>query len=146
MSKAHNIPGSQRRQLGLKKFLWTTEMMIYAIDLWHRQHLRAPTVDDWIRAGENHPNRTTIQRRFGSWNRSLSAAGLEPEDAGTRGTGGVGDTAPRQGAFCRGPEATKPHRRRWGSPSTPVLAPDNRRELKESILRAVIPKAGAESP
>jgi hypothetical protein len=104
MTKTSNSPSSQGRQLRRKKLRWTTEMMIYAIDLWHRQHLRAPTIEDWIPAGENHPRRTTLQRRVGSWNRALSAAGLDDDRALAREVEsasriGVAET-PSSSAFC----------------------------------------------
>ena len=60
--------------LVLFKFRWTPELIVYAIELWHRQHLRLPTTDEWDRAGPNNPSRVTVIRRFGSWNVSGGAA------------------------------------------------------------------------
>ena len=63
-------------------FLWTREAIIYAIDLWHRQHLETPSVEDWATAGENHPTYVTVMRRFGSWNNAIRAAGFRPRPPG----------------------------------------------------------------
>jgi hypothetical protein len=59
-------------------FHWTSELIVYAIELWHRQHLRTPTTDEWDRAGPNHPSRVSVIRRFGSWNAAMAAAGFRP--------------------------------------------------------------------
>jgi hypothetical protein len=63
-------------------FRWTRENVVYAIDLWHRRHLYAPTVAEWEQAGENHPCRQTVQRLFGSWSGAIAAAGLRPRRQG----------------------------------------------------------------
>jgi hypothetical protein len=63
------------RQAGLR---WSPELIAYAIDLWHRKHLRLPTTDEWERAGENHPARKTVQRVCGSWSRAMEIAGFVP--------------------------------------------------------------------
>ncbi len=63
---------------------WTRDLIVYAIDLWARTHLRAPTAADWDRAGENHPSRQTVQRVFGSWNAGIAAAGYVPKPCGRR--------------------------------------------------------------
>ena len=62
--------------------VWTRETIVYAIDLWHRRHLRAPTVSDWAKAGPDHPSYPTVMRRFGSWNAGIRAAGLKPRPPG----------------------------------------------------------------
>ena len=46
-------------------YRWTPENIVYAIELWHRRHLRAP-----------------VQRVFGSWNSGIRAAGLKPRRPG----------------------------------------------------------------
>ena len=52
-------------------FRWTPELILYAIDLWHRRHLQTPTQDDWERAGADHPCRLTVLREFGTWNAAI---------------------------------------------------------------------------
>jgi hypothetical protein len=61
---------------------WTPEMIAYAIDLWARRHMRAPTAEQWSRAGADHPSRQTVQRVFGSWNAAIAAAGYVPKRPG----------------------------------------------------------------
>jgi hypothetical protein len=63
-------------------FRWTRETIAYAIDLWHREHLRTPTVDEWEAAAPNHPCRQTVLRAFGSWNAAMQAAGFRPRGRG----------------------------------------------------------------
>lgn len=65
-------------------FRWTRESIIYAIELWHRKHLRIPTTDEWDAAGPDHPSRVTVIRRFGSWNAAMEAAGFRPRRPGER--------------------------------------------------------------
>jgi Homing endonuclease associated repeat len=64
-------------------FRWSDELIVYAIDLWHRRHLRIPTVKEWERAGPDHPSRQTVQRTFGSWSAAIRAAGFRPRRQGT---------------------------------------------------------------
>jgi hypothetical protein len=63
-------------------FMWNRQTIVYAIDLWHRRHLRTPTVAEWEAAGANHPCRQTVQRVFGSWNAAIQAAGFRPRQRG----------------------------------------------------------------
>jgi hypothetical protein len=86
-------PGPRR---GLR---WTPELIVYAIELWHRQHLRLPTTDEWDRAGVNHPSRVTVIRRFGSWNAGMAAAGFRPRPPGHRRTPSVRRRCPVTGRF-----------------------------------------------
>lgn len=65
-------------------FRWTREAIVYAIELWHRKHLRIPTTDEWDAAGPDHPSRVTVIRRFGSWNAAMAAAGFRPRRPGER--------------------------------------------------------------
>jgi hypothetical protein len=65
-------------------FRWTRENIAYAIDLWHRTHLRAPTALDWQLAGEDHPSTSNIRRVFGSWNAAMRAAGFTAVKPGGR--------------------------------------------------------------
>ncbi len=36
-------------------FRWDRQTIAYAIELWHRRHLRTPTVAEWEQAGPDHP-------------------------------------------------------------------------------------------
>jgi hypothetical protein len=65
-------------------FRWTREMIAYAMELWHREHLYAPTQDDWERAGRNHPCRLTVIRAYGTWNAAVHDAGLRPRPRGIK--------------------------------------------------------------
>jgi len=80
-------------------FRWTPELIVYAIELWHRQHLRIPTTDEWDRAGVNHPSRVTVIRRFGSWNEAMAAAGFRARRPGQRRTPSVRERCPVTGRF-----------------------------------------------
>ena len=70
-------------------FRWTRESIVYAIELWHRKHLRIPTTDEWDAAGPDHPSRVTVIRRFGSWNAAMAAAGFRPRRPGERRRGSL---------------------------------------------------------
>jgi hypothetical protein len=80
-------------------FRWTPELILYAIELWHRQHLRIPTTDEWDRADANHPSRVTVIRRFGSWNAAMRAAGFRPRGPGQRRTPSVRARCETTGRF-----------------------------------------------
>lgn len=80
-------------------FRWTPELIVYAIERRHRQHLRIPTTDEWDRAGLNHPSRVTVIRRFGSWNGAIAAAGFLPRQPGERRTPSVRARCPDTGRF-----------------------------------------------
>ena len=64
-------------------FRWNRESIVYAIDLWHRRHLKTPTVAEWERAGHDHPCRQTVLRVFGSWSAAMRSAGFRPRSPGT---------------------------------------------------------------
>jgi Homing endonuclease associated repeat len=63
-------------------FRWTPELIVYAIDLHHRRHLKLPSKRDWVRAGEDHPSLQTVRRAFGSWSAAVAAAGFRPRGPG----------------------------------------------------------------
>jgi len=64
-------------------FRWNRDSIVYAIDLWHRRHLKTPTVAEWERAGNDHPCRQTVLRVFGSWSAAIRTAGFRPRGRGT---------------------------------------------------------------
>jgi hypothetical protein len=64
------------------KIRWTHELVIYALDLHHRRHLRTPTKREWVAAGVDHPCVMTVRRLFGSWNAAIEAAGFVPRGPG----------------------------------------------------------------
>jgi Homing endonuclease associated repeat len=84
-------------------FRWTPELILYAIELWHRQHLRIPTTDEWDRAGANNPSRVTVIRTFGSWNAAMAAAGFRPRGPGQRRAPSVRARCAVTGRFIPGP-------------------------------------------
>ena len=93
----------QVRYLSMEYHLWPShtvpELILYALELWHRQHLRIPATDDWDRAGPNHPSRVTVMRRFGSWNTAIVAAGFRPRRPGQRRTPSFRARCPDTGRF-----------------------------------------------
>jgi hypothetical protein len=65
-------------------FRWNRTTILYAFDLWHRRHLRPPTLDEWRYARDDHPSAMTVQRVFGSWNRGIRSAGFVTRLPGER--------------------------------------------------------------
>src|SRR5579872_3700700 len=93
--RAQPIVGSGPR----RGYRWTRQLIAYAIDLWHREHLEAPTQDEWERAGPNHPCRVTVIRAFGTWNAAIRAAGLRPRPRGTN-RNWLRSRCPANGRWC----------------------------------------------
>lgn len=87
-------------------FFWTRESIVYAMDLWHREHLRAPTLREWSYASENHPTYVTVMRRFGSWNTAIRAAGFRPLPPGHKRREDERPRCPRTGRFVAQAEET----------------------------------------
>jgi Homing endonuclease associated repeat len=83
-------------------FRWTSELIVYAIELWQQQHLRIPTTNEWVRAGTNHPSRVTVIRRFGSWNKAMAAAGFRPRRPSQRRAPRARERCPVTGKFVAG--------------------------------------------
>src|SRR5258707_13174686 len=77
-------------------FRWSRETIVYAFELWHRRYLCSPTVDEWRRAGPDHPSVSTVRQVFGSWNRGVKAAGLRPRRPREAPGGGAPALAPRE--------------------------------------------------
>jgi len=80
---------SLRRDLDSK--VWTREAVIESIQRWAKEHGRPPKSNEWIRAGADHPARSSVYRAkgnsrtnpFASWAEAIEAAGFErPENGG----------------------------------------------------------------
>jgi Homing endonuclease associated repeat/Recombinase/Resolvase, N terminal domain/Recombinase zinc beta ribbon domain len=57
---------------------WPDAEIIGALQRWADKHGRAPRSCEWVCASPEHPNSPTVRRRFTSWSRALSLAGLKP--------------------------------------------------------------------
>jgi hypothetical protein len=57
---------------------WTRDTVIRAVRAWHREHGRAPSMNDWSSGSEDWPSRHVVASRFGSWNLAIAAAGITP--------------------------------------------------------------------
>jgi hypothetical protein len=64
--------------------LWTEERIVHAIQQWTFKHGRPPGAMDWRYATKEYPSFTTVQNRYGSWNRGIEAAGLVPRATGVK--------------------------------------------------------------
>lgn len=101
-------------------FRWSQPTVVYAFELWHRRHLRAPTAKEWSRAGGDHPSMATVRRVFGSWNAGVRAAGLRARGQGEK------RPAPGRGRWTE--EAIANAIRRWHAEhGRPPLLEDWRR-------------------
>jgi hypothetical protein len=83
----------------MSRVLWTRETILYALDLWHRKHLRAPSAREWWCAGPNHPSSWTVIKVFGSWNAAIAAAGLRVRARGEARTRPPRARCPETGRF-----------------------------------------------
>jgi hypothetical protein len=61
---------------------WTHDSILVAISHWQAEHGRPPLLEEWRRGDGSHPSTTTVQRRFGSWNAAIEAAGFTPRPPG----------------------------------------------------------------
>jgi hypothetical protein len=57
---------------------WHTEEILDSMRHWAIQHGRSPRFSDWLTAGPDHPNHTTVFHHFGRWTNALQAANLPP--------------------------------------------------------------------
>jgi hypothetical protein len=55
---------------------WPPQRVVERLQAWSHEHGRAPTLEEWRRAGARHPSAATVRRLFGSWNAALVAAGF----------------------------------------------------------------------
>ncbi|MTD47341.1 hypothetical protein GKE82_24350 [Conexibacter sp. W3-3-2] len=64
------------RQAGLDpgRELWTPERITAAIVAFTEQHGRPPTPAEWHESSPDHPCRSTVRNRFGSWAAALASA------------------------------------------------------------------------
>jgi hypothetical protein len=62
---------------------WPQAVVVDAIVRFEADHGRPPLLEEWRRAADGFPCVTTVQRRFGSWNAAIEAAGFDPRDPGT---------------------------------------------------------------
>jgi Homing endonuclease associated repeat len=66
---------------GATRYKYTPESIIGALQVFAMRAGRTPSSREW-RSGSNRPTWEVITGRFGSWNKALRAAGLEPRKAG----------------------------------------------------------------
>ncbi len=75
---------------------WNDELVAYALDLYHRRHLRIPTVRE-LRAGiDDLPSHATIRRMYGCASAMYQRHGYRPRRRG--GQPGRSTNLPRDGA------------------------------------------------
>jgi Homing endonuclease associated repeat len=55
---------------------WSHDRIVAALREWTARHERLPTTSDRQIAGDDHPSRMQVWRRFGSWDAAISAAGI----------------------------------------------------------------------
>jgi len=68
-----------------RRIYWTAELVIDAALAWKQAYGRPPSAEQWRKVGTNpilpHPSLKAVERRFGSWNAFMAAAGFEPRPA-----------------------------------------------------------------
>jgi hypothetical protein len=127
-------------------YRWSRDLIVYAIDLWHRQHLEAPTQDDWERAGDEHPCRLTVIREFGTWNAAIEAAGLRARRRGENRRWARQRSAVT-GRWCRRQDRDDAHTLGAGRPPLPLgsLAPDRVARAADGPATSDIVETAAEA-
>jgi hypothetical protein len=63
-------------------FRWTHDLVAYGLDLFHRRHLRTPTVKELREGIDDLPSYATIRRLYGSAGRMLRRHGYRVRSAG----------------------------------------------------------------
>jgi hypothetical protein len=61
---------------------WDETLIAYALDRFHRRHLRTPTIDELRRGVADMPSYATIRRRYGSAGAMLRAHGYRVRQRG----------------------------------------------------------------
>jgi hypothetical protein len=61
---------------------WSPELVAYALDLFHRRHLRTPTVQELRRGVDGLPSHPTIRRMYGSVTKMYVRHGYQPRSPG----------------------------------------------------------------
>lgn len=64
------------------RYTWSRQSIIEAVQAWAARHGAPPTMPQWKRAAPEHPEKSTVQRVFGSWNEMIEAAGFGPRRPG----------------------------------------------------------------
>lgn len=77
------VAGFEPRTAATKCLYWTEELIVAACREFHDKHGRIPKAGEWRDAAFDHPTAHSVQRRFGSWNKMIAAAGFEPRRAGS---------------------------------------------------------------
>jgi hypothetical protein len=63
---------------------WTDELVAYALDRFHRRHLRTPTLRE-LRAGiDDLPSHGTVKSLYGTFTAMVSRHGYEPRRPGAQ--------------------------------------------------------------
>jgi hypothetical protein len=68
-----------RRRSMVRYSPWDDAEIVGALQAWADVHGRSPTWADWARSTAINPAATTLRYHFGSFDRALRKAGLEPE-------------------------------------------------------------------
>jgi hypothetical protein len=61
---------------------WTHQLVAYALDIYHRRHLRTPTVRELRQGVDGLPSHATIRRMYGSVGRMYLRHGYSVRPAG----------------------------------------------------------------
>lgn len=58
------------------RHFWTEDEILKAVRSYTKRNGSVPTAGEWRKTAAGRPNRQTVVRKFGSWNKMLIAAGL----------------------------------------------------------------------
>jgi hypothetical protein len=76
------VEASKRQHWSNAGGRWTHDLVAYALDVFHRRHLRTPTVQELRRGVEGLPSHATIRRMYGCAGRMYDAHGYRVRAAG----------------------------------------------------------------